>query len=539
MNFWPMLDQLSIVDKDGNTRKLTEPLFPSQAQFIDEVHRQWNINRPVRIIVLKGRQVGISTATEALLFCMSQIFDNARCRVVAHDNDATQGLLEMSTNYWETYPAAKLKTLKYNSRNELAWIENKSSIRVSTAKNTRAGRSKTIRALHASEVGFWDNPDPLMLGLSQSIPNRPGTFVCLESTANGLGNWFHRTWVAAEEREISYVPMFFPWYEHPEYTAEHENLDYPSIMKYTDEEKVLRRMGISDSRIIWRRTAIKDRCNRDVLQFHQEYPTVPEEAFISTGANIFPYEHLQIVYQPMLPRVGRLIETPRGIEFLDDVSGPLSIYWMPSDDTDWGRYMIGGDSTKSTRGDYSCLQVINRRSMQQCAVFRARVTPMHLGQQMAWLGQFYNQAMLAPEIQGGGYATVGVLTEKNYPYIWRNRWAEKIPGALKEVYGWETTVKTKHWAVGALLQAVVDHSIVIHDKTTFKEMGTYVAMPDGNFGNEEGEGKGHDDTVVALAIATVCHLSEPPLPFYTGQMEQREDFQLWQEFLEGELGQVA
>lgn len=318
MNFYPILDQLHIVDKDGIDMPLQ--LNWGQSIYVDEIHRQWNANQPVRIIVLKARQIGISTATEAILFSMAQIFDNMRGRVVAHDNDSTQGLLEMSAHYWDTYPLRPLRTLKYNSRNELAWIENKSSIRVSTAKNTRAGRSKTIRALHASEVAFWEDPDTLMLGLSQSIPNRPGTFICLESTANGIGNWFHKVWMAAEEGEVSYKPIFLPWHKHPEYTASFEHLPVPKVLRLDDEERVLRNLGINDDRLVWRRQAIKDKCNRDVNQFHQEYPTVPEEAFISTGTNVFPYDHVKAVYKPINPRIGRLIETPRGIEFLDDRS---------------------------------------------------------------------------------------------------------------------------------------------------------------------------------------------------------------------------
>jgi len=532
INFRPMLKNLHIVDKDGLDTRLQ--LNWGQEILLEEVHRQWNANRPVRVIILKARQIGISTLSEAILFCMSQMFHNMRGRVVAHDNDSTQGLLEMSSYYWDTWAFNKLATLKYNSRNELAWVENKSSIRVSTAKNTRAGRGKTLRALHASEVAFWENPDVLMLGLTQAIPNRPGTFIALESTANGLGNWFHKTWMAAEEREINYVPIFLPWFRHPEYTAHFENIAVPSILRLDDEEKFLRKLGIDDSRLIWRRHAIKDRCNRSVEQFHQEYPTNPEEAFISTGSNVFDYKILQSAYEPRAPLVGRLMDTNDGIKFVEDPMGPLSIYSLPSDDQDWGIYMIGGDSTKATRGDYSCAQVINRRTMEQVAVWRAKVTPMHFGRQLAWLGTYYNKAMLAPEIQGGGYATIGFLQAVNYPFIWRNRWAEKIPGAMKEVYGWESTVKTKHWALGALLKSLGDGDIKIHDKVTFGEMTNFVSLPDGTFGPAEGEGKGHDDTVLALAIATVAHLSEPVLPPYSGNVQNAPEWHAWQQFMDEE-----
>lgn len=526
MRFNPFLKDLSIVTKQGDAIPLE--LNWGQQIYLDEIHRQWDADRPVRIIVLKARQIGISTLTEAILFCMSQIWSNLRARVVAHDNDATQGLLEMSQYYWETWPYNGLRTLKYNSRMELAWVEHKSSIRVSTAKNTKAGRSKTLRALHASEVAFWDDPDTLMLGLMNSIPNLPGTFVCLESTANGVGNWFHNTWMAAEEGESEYVPIFLPWHKHPEYTAEYEGLSPAITGPLSEEERVLKRMGISDGRLVWRRHAIRNKCGRDINKFHQEYPTVPEEAFIATGTNVFPVDKVRACYEPSTGLKGRLIETSKGIEFIADATGPLTIFSTPSSNLEWGQYLIAGDPTKASRGDYACAQVINRRTYEQVAVWRYKIDPMHFGTELARLGKFYNNAILAPEIQGGGYATIGYLHAINYPNLWQNRMAEKLPGVMKDSWGWESTAKTKEWAVGALLKLIVDGDIKIHDRVTYHELQVYIKRPNGDYGNAEGEGKGHDDTVSALAIAVVCNMAEPPLPPFGSQQVGADLGPVWE-----------
>lgn len=528
MDIRPMLKVLSIVDKQAQVHRF-EPNWAQQV-FIEEFHRQWNAGRPVRIITLKARQIGISTVTEALMFSLAFTLDRLRGLVVAHENDASQGLLEMTQNYWDTYPFNLLYTLKYNSRNELAWRETKSSIKVSTAKNVNAGRSKTLQALHASEVAFWDKPAELMLGLRQAIPSGHGTFISLESTANGMGNWFHQTWEAAEEGDVEYVPLFFPWWKHPEYTAERSSL--PIVKGRLDEdERILRNVMIADgrmdyqSRITWRRWAIRNLAENRLEKFQQEYPSVPEEAFIATGTNVFPIVKLKVCYQPKVGVRGRLIEGHRGMEFQPDATGPLTIYSYPSDNLEWGQYLIGGDPTRTIRGDFACAQIINRRTWEQVGMWRAKIDPGHFAIEMARLGTYYNKAILAPEVTGPGQATISALQTLNYPYIWRNQWAEKIPGSFKEAYGFESTAKTKHWAIGFLLRLVMDADVVIHDRTTFHEMRNYVTLPDGmSYGNAEGEGRGHDDTVTALAIACLCSQTEAPIaPFGTDPAENPWD----------------
>ncbi len=69
----------------------------------------------------------------------------------------------------------------------------------------RAGRSRTVNALHGSEVAFWDHTAEMMLGLRQTIPNSPKSMILLESTANGVGNWYYDTWNAAVDGDNDYT----------------------------------------------------------------------------------------------------------------------------------------------------------------------------------------------------------------------------------------------------------------------------------------------------------------------------------------------
>src|SRR6202012_5016207 len=122
-----------------------------------------------------------------------------------------QELFEMTKLFWEMWPHRHLFTQRYATRRQLRWQETKSQVRVATAGNRGGSRGSTVHCLHASEVAFWADPEPLWTGLSQTIPNRHGTFVCFESTANGIGNWFHSQWMQADQGETDFLPLFFPY----------------------------------------------------------------------------------------------------------------------------------------------------------------------------------------------------------------------------------------------------------------------------------------------------------------------------------------
>ena len=306
--------------------------------------------------------------------------------------------------------------------------------------------------------------------------------------------------------------FFYPWHKHPEYTASHMGLEYHNLTDLDPDEKTLRTIGVSDDRLAWRRWAVKNLTGNDVNQFHQEYPSTPEEAFVATGTNVFPIGKLAQCYQPKEGRPGRLVRNGTSVSFQADVDGPLRIFSWPSADRDWGKYAIGGDPTHTVKGDFAVAQVINRRTYEQVAVFRGRTDPMSFAEELAKLGRYYNDAMIATEVEGPGYATIGKLMEMDYPYIWRHRWADKTPGKIAETYGWSTTFKRKQWAIGHLLKLIVDQDIVIHDRTTFMEMRDYVTLPDGGYG--PAVMGGHDDTVMALAIDCICAATESPLSSY-------------------------
>src|SRR5271166_4913296 len=103
-----------------------------------------------------------------------------------------------------------------------------------------------------------------MVGLNQSVPYKHGTVVLLESTANGVGNWFHEEWLRAKHGESMYRPLFFPWYNHEEYTFPTTTL---TGREYTKVERELaERWHLTPGQTAWRRHTIKNDCLGDENQ---------------------------------------------------------------------------------------------------------------------------------------------------------------------------------------------------------------------------------------------------------------------------------
>lgn len=514
MIFEPVVRRLSILDKYGNVVKLSPN--PVQEVYLDRLETQFAKTGRGRVIVLKARQMGLSTITEACIFTLAMMCDNWLGYIIAHEVRASQGQLAMTQRYWQTSPYYGLLSTRFLSQNTIAWAETGSAIQVATAGSKNTGRSRTINGTHITEFAFWPNASETYLGIRQSVPNAPNTLIAIESTANGQGNAFHKMWEASVAGDSEFEPLFFPWTLDPLYRASVLGLAYKNLGQLDSEERVLRKCGVDDDQLAWRRWAVINLADNDLRKFQQEYPFTAEEAFISTGTNVFPLAKLQDVYERQRPQRGRLQRLGSNIRFVEDSDGPLMVWRMPARDADWGQYVIGADATWTTVGDYAVAQVLSRRTLEQVAELRMRCDSSTFGEELFALGLFYNKALLAVEKTGPGALTIGKLLGLRYPRLWQPGKIDSTRGP-QDVYGWHTSVQSKAIAVGHLLKAVVDginpHTgigLKIHDQGTYEEMRFYVTLDNGGYGNADDSI--HDDRVMALAIATTCHMMEPPLP---------------------------
>lgn len=209
-----------------------------------------------------------------------------RAFILTHDNDATNNLFEMANRFHEHCPLLVRPSIDASNAKELIFGALDSGYKLGTAGNKAVGRSSTIQYLHGSEVAYWPNASEHAKGILQAVPNDADTEVYLESTANGLGNYFHEQWQLAETKQSDFIAIFIPWFLQDEYQR-----SVTIEFKPNDEELELKRLyDISDSQLEWRRAKIIELSVGGLdgtRAFNQEYPCSAVEAFQTTGEDNF------------------------------------------------------------------------------------------------------------------------------------------------------------------------------------------------------------------------------------------------------------
>lgn len=314
-----------------------------QNKVYEKIQYLRKLGKPIRIIILKARQTGISTLTEALIFFFTVTVKNISSLIIAHDKESTNHLFRMSKMFYDRLPnLVQIKPMKKTSNRIELCFDNPSEktkyrnpglnslIRVDTANNMQAGRAFTIQNLHGSELAFWERPEEVMTGLMQSVPDEPNTMIIIESTANGVGNYFHNMWLDAESGNNDFIPIFIAWWELDSYRMipprDFKPYDYEHEI-YGNEIKLSEIFELDNQQLYWRRYTIKNKCNNDINVFKQEYPATPNEAFLTSGRRIFDIGLINEYYQYVKDsKRGELIEQadiqPESARLLTDMARP-------------------------------------------------------------------------------------------------------------------------------------------------------------------------------------------------------------------------
>lgn len=475
-----------------------------QERLYNTIAAQHKASKPVRVIILKARQMGFSTLTEAVIFKTTATAANRTSAIVAHEDKATSNLFEMSKRYYNYLPKPLQPQLKASNAYELCFDTRdgkglNSRIKCFTAGNQNIGRSDTIHSLHISELAFWTgDKEKTLIGLLQSVPDMPETMVIIESTANGY-EYYKELWDRAVAGESDYIPLFVAWWELKEYRREYDGLELTE-----EEQKIKARYKLDNEQISWRRWKIANELGGNVELFKQEYPACPEEAFISTGNCYFGNDGKEKIID-RLQQV-KEIEHKQGyydydydglkitnIRWVDDKQGYIKIYKEPKQG---GPYVIGGD-TAGEGSDNFIGQVLDNSTGEQVAVY-AKCTGEELyARQMYCLGQYYNSALIGIEVNFSTYA-VKELNRLGYGNLYLRAKEDEIKQGLEMKYGFKTTTSTRPAALAELAKVVREEPETINDTDTLREMLTFIKDDRGKPVAEQGK---HDDRVMALAIA--------------------------------------
>lgn len=493
---------LKIRTKTGDIISFS-PLKPAQDRLLDVIERQKATQGYVRVLILKARQQGLSTVTGGFIYSEVSQRVGAKALVMAHKKDSTDALFAMVRRFYDSTPEAMRPATRYASKRELFFNNLDSSYIVATAGGEAVARGETITHFHGSEVAFWPKKGArdLWNGIRNSIADAPGTFIALESTANGVsGPFYEMCQLAMRGLLPGWELVFIPWFLEPEYRAQ----ALPGDWKRTPEEQeVAAKFGVDDLQLAWRRAKIAE---TSADQFKQEYPATPDEAFLASGLPVFnPAQLVDLLAQcPLEPELDRRTlemrfepgsKEPTPV-WASNYRGELVVYEEPRADQS---YAIGADVGKGIKGgDFSVAQVINA-DKRVVAVWRGHVIADYFGTVLNHLGNWYNTARVLVENNDHGLLTNYVLSkELNYPNLYSSIQYDKEQDKETEVIGFTTNVKTRPMVLDQLRAAFREKAIDIKDRETLTEMMRFVVNDSGKMEAEEGS---HDDCVMALAFA--------------------------------------
>ena len=529
---------LKIRNKAGRVvpLKLNQP----QQRLYSVIKEQMDAGKPVRIIILKARQMGFSTLSEAIGFFLTATARMFQTLIVAHTNDATGNLFRMAKLFYEELPPALKPMMKASNAQELEFDNPKSDgppglrsrIRCATAGGKGIGRGFTFQYLHLSEFAFWPgNKKEIFAGLVQAVPDLPGTVIIVESTANGFEE-FKAMWDAAEQAQRDgtdgYIPVFFAWFEMDEYRRK----PLPGFVRTQEEEALAKAYGLDDEQLAWRRWCIEINCGGDINLFHQEYPATPEEAFISTGSCVFDQNALVLRLAAVRKEKWErgFFRITKGVDggilewrWEEDPKGAIRIRKRPEQ---YVPYVIGGD-TAGVGSDRFAGQVLDNRTGEQVAVLHQQFGEREYAEQMYCLGMHYNKALIGVETN---YSTFpeAVLEELGYPKLYVRERFDTFSRTIVSAYGFATSSKTRPYIIDKLKDVAKEALESITDVQTLQEMLTFVYDENRRPAAVEGE---HDDLVMALAIAHGIRdqqSSVAKVPKEAGGSRWTED--MWQDY---------
>lgn len=485
---------------------------PAQRRLFDIIEAERVAGRPVRIVILKARQLGFSTVIEGLYFHDTATRPLVETLIIAHTSDSTNKLFRMNKLFFDKLPEM-LRPMRKNSNAREIVFENPekdaakkaknpglmSAIRCVTAGSEGAGRGSTLTNIHASEAAFWKNMKETLDGLLSAVPDDPQTAVILESTPNGF-NEFKDFWDDAVAGKNGFLPLFFPWFEDPDYRKE-----VPPGTKWTEEERALQETyHLDEEQLMWRRWCIRNNLGGDAVKFRQEYPSCPEEAFLMSGNPFFDNEAITLRLQrvPVPIRRGRFAYDagdggkPVNIRWEDDARGEIRIWEEPQRNYP---YVLGGDTAGDGSDRFTAHLINNATGKQAAELLYDGTSELWYTQQIYCLGEHFNTALVGVEINYSTYPE-RKLEEWHYPKLYIR---EKTDDASRELQshklGWNTTPSTRPRIIANLHAVMRDTPEAVLSADTLREMLVFVRNK--NMRPEAAPGE-HDDLVMAAAI---CH----------------------------------
>lgn len=522
--------------QDKRTKKMIPfNLRVAQRILLGELEGMRTSGLPVRVILCKARQWGGSTEIQ-LWMAWIQLFvkENWHSAIVADVEDQAKNIQSMYERMAMHHPKDIMEVrIKPHVRSQKTRIfEGRGcQLNIGSAQKPDSLRSFDFSMLHGSEVGLWKDTKSktaadIIQALQATVLNTRDTAIILESTAKGVGNFFHKEWLKAVRGETNYTPVFIPWYKIEEYIAgkirlKRDVIDF--LGTFNDYDWWLWEEGATLEAIKWYKRTSKD---YDSFAMKSEFPTTAEEAFQSTGRRAFPLKYVLNARKTVKPPlfVGDIFgDSAKGKAALDNVrfedveQGNFKVWRKPPDEIRIKqRYACFADiGGKTDRADWSVVRVIDRAPMIagnkpiMVATWRGHLDQDLFAWKAAQVAKYYHNALLAVESnslrnkndkfsEGDHFFTILDEIAPYYDNLYYRTDPQKIAEGAPVDYGFHTNRKTKPMLVDMLSGCMRDDEYIEFDQIACDEADTYEIREDGTYAAKDGC---HDDVVMTTAGA--------------------------------------
>lgn len=535
--FAKFLSSLRIDTKERGNIRLGSSLLGSQRRLFDEI--RLGLQEDVHeFVCLKCRQIGISTGLLALDLYWPLRYAGTPGTIITHDEPARDQFRAALEQYYEGLPPEWQQTIVQHNRNQIVF-RNRSVLqyKVAGVKETSKkvlGRSAALAYAHATECAFWGDPDQIH-GLKASMAEmNPLRFYIFESTANGF-NHFHEMWEEAASA-ATIRPIFITWWSNEQYRVAEGDARWrkywgfkgratPSELDRVKRVKAEYGVEIDTLQLAWYRWVAAEKVT-DEMALLAEYPTLPEEAFVATGAKYFSGPHLNAAYHRVLKEVkpqryrfhfGAAF-TDTAVSDANERTAQLRVWEEP---VAGATYVIGADPAygSSANADRFVAHVSRAwaNRVEQVAEFAtADIAPYTFAWVIVYLAGAYRPCVYNIELNGTGTTVVQEIenlkkSAARSPIAGEARTMRDVVRRMSEfLYAREDSIsgrpigkhtltneRTKETYMGLLKDNFEREIWVPHSRTLLDEMATVVR--DG--GRIIAQGRAKDDRVIAGALA--------------------------------------
>ena len=515
--------------KDKVTSRTTAFILNApQRRLLAELEKMRQARQPIRLILLKARQWGGSTLVQMYMAWMQTVLHTHwNSLICGHLKDTAASIKGMYNRLLAFYPreycenGEPMRFRAFEKSRNVSEITGRGClVAMGSAESQEAIRGYDIAMAHLTEVAFWrstpqKSPESVVRSVCGSVALVPDSIIVMESTANGVGNYFHTEWLRAKAGVSDKVAVFVPWHEIEIYRL--AVADPAALWRQLDTyERRLWDEGLTLEMINWYHCKRREYSTHSLMK--AEYPSNDIEAFTLSGRmalDPIALERLRRGCRPPMA-VGELVGDADcgkrcldGLHLVEAENGCLKVWEMP-DNVRGGvkdRYIAVVDVGGTGMGaDFSVVAVIDRHGAggKPCvaAQWRGHVDHDRLAWNAAQIARWYCNAFLVVEsntLETHGTSVAGSyildVIAAAYPNLYRRARRGERPS---QVYGFHTNSSTKPLAVYELIRYVRDGLYVERDTDAVDEMSWFEVKSASSFGAIDGR---HDDIVMTRAIA--------------------------------------